>query len=98
MSQENVALVRFGLEAVARGDMATVEEYMAPDVVIVQPPEIPDSKTYEGRAAIVEMLKDWPSEWEDFRFELIDVIDFSDDTVLSVLRQSGRGRESGIEM
>jgi ketosteroid isomerase-like protein len=93
-----VEVVRFGFEAVARGDLATVAEYLAPDVVIVQPPEIPDSKTYEGRTAVVDLLEDWPSEWEDFRLELIDLIDFSDDTVVSVLRQSGRGRESGIEM
>ena len=38
----------------------------APDLVLVQPPEVPDAKTYEGPAALVEAMEDWPKQWEDF--------------------------------
>jgi ketosteroid isomerase-like protein len=66
--------------------------------VLVQPPEVPDAKRYEGRAGVVEALEDWPSQWEDFRLDLIENIDVDDDVVVSVTRHRGRGRESGIEM
>ena len=98
MSQETVDLVKLGFEALLRGDVAAVQANTTRDVAIVQPPEVPDSKTYEGRAAILEMLEDWPRQWEDFRLDLVELSDVSDDTVVSVSRHRGRGRESGIEM
>jgi ketosteroid isomerase-like protein len=66
--------------------------------VIVQLPEVPDAKTYEGRDAVIEAWEDWPKQWEDFRLDLIEIIDVSDDVLISVTRHRGRGRESGIEM
>ena len=98
MSQENVELAYKSFEAIQSGDFAFAQELMAPDAVIVQPPEVPDAKTYEGRDAIREGWEDWPRQWEDFRLDLIEVIDVDDDTLISVTRQRGRGRDSGIEM
>ena len=69
-----------------------------PDLELVQPPEVPDAKTYEGRGAIVEAMEDWPNQWEDFRMDLIEIIDVGDEVAVSVTRHRGRGRESGIEM
>jgi ketosteroid isomerase-like protein len=43
-------------------------------------------------------LEDWPKQWEDFRLDLEELIDFGDHVVVSVTRHHGRGRESGIEM
>ena len=98
MSEETVELVRLGFDAIERGDLALFEEWTTPDLLIVQPPEVPDSKTYEGRAAVAEALEDWPKQWEDFRLDLVEIIDVSDDVAVSVTRHRGRGRESGIEM
>jgi ketosteroid isomerase-like protein len=93
-----VELTRRAWEAVQQGNVAWLQEMTTPDVVIVQPPEIPDAKSYEGRTAVVETLEDWPTQWEDFRLDLIEIIDVSDDVLVSVIRHRGRGRESGIEM
>jgi ketosteroid isomerase-like protein len=98
MSQEWVDLVRLGFEAIERGDMAVFDGMTTEDLVLVQPPEVPDTKTYEGRDAIVESLEDWPKQWEDFRMDLIEIIDAGDEVAVSVTRHRGRGRESGIEM
>ncbi|HKR99739.1 MAG TPA: nuclear transport factor 2 family protein [Candidatus Dormibacteraeota bacterium] len=98
MSSENVALVRLGFEAIARGDLALVEEFTESDAVMIQPPEVPDAKTYEGRGAIREAMEDWPTQWEDFRMDLVEVIDAGGDAVVSVTRHRGHGRESGIEV
>jgi ketosteroid isomerase-like protein len=93
-----VDLVRRGFDALARGDLAWFDEWTTPDLVIVQPPEVPDAKTYEGRAAVAEAWEDWPRQWEDFRLDLVEVIDVGDDVLVSETRHRGRGRESGIEM
>ena len=98
MSQENVELVRLGFEAAVSGDTAAFDGYLTPDLEIVQPPEVPDAKTYRGPTAMRDALDDWPSEWEDFRMELLDVIDVSDDTLIGVTRHTGRGAHSEIEM
>ena len=98
MSQEGVEQVKRGFEALRRGDMAWFEDWTTPDVVIVQPPEVPDAKSYEGRTAVAQAWEDWPNQWEDFRLDLVEIIDVSDDVVVSVTRHRGRGRESGIEM
>ena len=60
MSQEWVDLVREGFEALQRGEMAMFDGMTTPDLVLVQPPEVPDAKTYEGRDAIAEAMEDWP--------------------------------------
>jgi ketosteroid isomerase-like protein len=93
-----VERTREAWEAIQRGDYALAQQSMAPDAVIVQPPEVPDAKTYRGRDAIREGWEDWPRQWEDFRLDLLEVIDVSDEIVISVTRQRGHGRESGIDM
>ena len=98
MSQEWVELVRGGFEAAKRGDLAAFDGLVTPDVVMVQPPEVPDAKSYEGWGAIAEAMDDWPNEWEDFRMDLIEIIDAGGEVAVSVTRQRGRGRGSGIEM
>jgi ketosteroid isomerase-like protein len=98
MSEEGVERARRGFEALQRGDLTWFEDMTTPDLVMVQPPEVPDAKIYEGPNAIVEAMEDWPTQWEDFRMDLIEIIDVSEDVVVSVTRHRGRGRESGIEM
>jgi ketosteroid isomerase-like protein len=98
MSQENIELARRSFEAMQRGDFTFAQSLMAPDAVIVQPPEVPDAKSYEGHDAIRQAWEDWPRQWEDFELELVEVIDIDDDTLVSVTHQHGRGRDSGIEM
>jgi len=98
MSQENVDLIRAGFELALRADFETLEEFMAPDVVMVQPPEVPDSKSYVGPTAIRDAMADWPTQWEDFRMDLLEVIDAGGDVYVSATRHRGHGRESGIEM
>jgi ketosteroid isomerase-like protein len=78
--------------------MAMFDGMTTEDLVLVQPPEVPDTKTYEGRGAIVDALEDWPNQWEDFRMDLIEIIDAGDEVAVSVTRHRGRGRECGIEM
>jgi ketosteroid isomerase-like protein len=98
MSQENVEMVGDGWAAFQRGDVAAMRVNCHPDVLIVQPPEVPDTKTYSGLAGVKEAVEDWPNEWDDFQFDVLELIDVSDNEVVSVTRHRGRGAKSGIEM
>ena len=98
MSRENVELVKLGIEAFRQGNWELVQENSHPDLVIVQPPEVPDAKSYRGPRAFADAAADWPSQWEDFKLELVELIDVDEERVISVTRHHGRGAESGIEM
>ena len=65
MSAENVELVREMYAAWGEGDIQRIIEMCDPEVVIVQPPEIPDSKSYSGHPGVVEALEDWPNQWDE---------------------------------
>ncbi len=95
MTRETVQLVRLLWDAYARGDVEAMQGLSRPDIVIVQPPETPDSKSYEGHAGVVEAIDDWPRQWEDFRLEVVEVIDASDSQGLQglgrCLSRSARG-------
>ena len=96
MSQENVEAVREMYAAWERGDIDWIVEHSDPEVEIVQPPEVPDAKTYRGHAGVREAFEDWPKQWDEFRVELLDVIDVSDTQTISVTRHNLTAR--GIEM
>jgi ketosteroid isomerase-like protein len=98
MSQENMELVAGGWAAFQRGDVEAMRADCHPDVLIVQPPEVPDTKTYSGLAGVKEAIEDWPNEWDDFQFEVLELIDVSNTQLVSVTRHRGHGAMSGIEM
>jgi ketosteroid isomerase-like protein len=85
-------------EAFGRGDTEFLKSVSHSDIVIIQPPEVPDSKSYRGRAGITQSLEDWPKQWEDFRLEVGEIRGLNDGQVLCVTKQHGRGRVSGIEL
>ena len=97
MSQENVELVCAGYAAWERGDVDLIVERAAPDIEIVQPPEVPDAKTYRGKAGVIEAFADWPKQWDEFRAELVEVIDVSDTKAISVARHYLRARGMDVE-
>jgi uncharacterized protein len=97
MTQENVELVRAGYAAWERGDLDVIVERADPEIEIVQPPEVPDAKTYRGKAGVIEAFADWPKQWDEFRAELMEVIDVSDTKAVSVARHYLRARGMDVE-
>src|SRR5689334_19747051 len=96
MSTENVALVREGFAAWERGDIDALVDGAHPDIEIVQPPEVPDSKTYRGKSGLAEAFADWPKQWDGFRAELVEVIDVDDAQVIAVTRHYMRARDMDL--
>ena len=100
MSQENVEIVRESftayLAAVRDGDFGPLLVYFDPEVLVNQPPELPDAKSYRGHDGVVEAFGDWPSQWDELRVEVLKVID-GDETVVQLTRQYMRARDMEIE-
>jgi hypothetical protein len=97
MSEENLELVRAGYAAWERGDIESIVEGADPEIEIVQPPEVPDAKSYRGKEGVIEAFADWPKQWDEFHAELVEVIDVSDTKAISVARHHLRARGMEVE-
>jgi ketosteroid isomerase-like protein len=96
MSAENVEIVRRGYEhfretgdvsedIVAAGfvwDMSTFRNW-------------PERQTYEGIDGTRQFLADWTDAWDDWRLEVLELID-AGDQVVAILHQSGISKATGL--
>ena len=99
MSQENVEIVRTAFAAFDRGDIDAVLRLCAEDIVITQPPELPDaSPEQRGHRGVLEAFAIWPEQWEDYRIEILRIAPAPADRVIVTTRTRGRGRQSGVEV
>jgi ketosteroid isomerase-like protein len=98
MSRQNVEVVHKGFDAYQQGDWEGVVRDADPDIEVVQPPDFPEARSYHGHPGLVEVLRWWPSQWENFHVELTEVLDANDDRVVWVTRQRGRGKGGGVEV
>ena len=84
-------------DAWERGDLPGMFELIDPEVVSRQFPEQVDVRDYHGHDGVREVMADWIGTWDDWKIELLDVREVGDAAVLA-LRQSGRGKGSGVAM
>jgi ketosteroid isomerase-like protein len=98
MSEENVGVVQAAADAFARGGVDGWLEYFTDDVDH-QAVEgaIDDRGPIHGKDALRAYAEDWVEMFDDVRFEPVEVIDAGDDTVIAVLRVSGRPKGTSAE-
>jgi ketosteroid isomerase-like protein len=101
---ENADTIRQGTDAVnalMRGELSNeaFAEGFDPQVELLWA----DRQTYpdfpqhlRGRAEVIAFLEQYRERWIDFVHELLEVIDMPDDRVVAFVRQSARGRQSGV--
>ncbi len=98
MSQENVQIVLDMAEAFNRGDVDAWSKYWTEDLDHRAAEGAPDDHgPIHGKDALRAYAEDWLDTFEDFRVEPVEVIDGGDDTVVAVLKASGRAKLSGAE-
>ena len=85
------------IEAYLNGDVESILDHAHPDAVILQAPEVPDARTYYGRAGMLEALLDWPLQWEQFALTPRRIFAIDDEWVVTVALHQGRAR-IGIEV
>jgi ketosteroid isomerase-like protein len=100
MSQENVETLRGGFDAFARGDVDDVLERLDTDVdwsPAIGP--ILGVETVRGREALRRFLtRDLFEGFDQFGAEPLSIEDLGGEYVLVMVRYTGRGQSSGIEM
>jgi ketosteroid isomerase-like protein len=97
-AEENLARSRKGFEAFMRGDLDTVLKTLDPDIEVFVPLDLPNSGKYHGHEGYLEWVRNWMDAWEEYTLEAEEFRAIDDDHVLTVARQSGRGRGSGLEV
>jgi ketosteroid isomerase-like protein len=99
MSQENVEIVRRAVDAFNRGELETLAEMVAfydTDIEYHEHPDFIEIGTFRGRDALAEHWRQFLDAFEDYRFEIENLIDVHDDVVVFT-HQHGHGKESGLD-
>lgn len=98
VSQENVEIVREFLEAFNNDDYETCLEMIDPGVEWHPPPDIPNAAVARGRDALIVNFQDWLGAWADYRAIPEEILEGRGNTVVVISLESGRGKDSGIEV
>jgi uncharacterized protein len=102
MTHENVEIVKRAIDAFNRAGLGELEgaftSYDA-DIRFEEDPKLPEAGTYEGVEAVRSYFVRFLESFEDYRFEIEQVLD-AGDKVLVFNCQRGRGKGSGapVEM
>jgi ketosteroid isomerase-like protein len=97
MSHSPAAVVRALFERVNAGEIDGAIELLAPDAVFVVPPDASaEPDTYRGHDGARRYFSGFDGVLDEVRFELLDLEQVTDDTVLAATRLRGRGTSTGI--
>jgi ketosteroid isomerase-like protein len=98
MSKETVGVVQAAADAFARDGVDGWLEYFTDDVDYrAAEGAIDDRGPIHGKDALRAYAEDWTEMFDDVRFEPVEVIDAGDDTVIAVMRISGRPKGTSAE-
>jgi ketosteroid isomerase-like protein len=96
MSHENVEIVRAAFKAFEEDDMEAVLRFCDENIEITQAPELLGaSPTQHGHAGVLEAFAIWPDLWDDYRVEIVRLIDVGE-YVMAWTINRGRGKDSGV--
>jgi ketosteroid isomerase-like protein len=95
VAEPNVNALKRGYAALNRGDLSVVLELLHPEIEWHEPAPSPDAGTHRGRESFERFLRGWLESFEDFRVEPEQIVERGD-VLIAVVRQSGKGRASGV--
>jgi ketosteroid isomerase-like protein len=93
---ENLDLVRSIYAGWERGDFSSAE-WADPDIEFGFAGG-PEPGNWTGVNRMVERYRDWLRAWKDFRAEPEEYLVLDGERILVLVRNSGRGRTSGLEV
>jgi ketosteroid isomerase-like protein len=96
--EEDLALIRAGIEAANRGDIDGLVALFDPEVEFHIAPGLGNAGTYHGREGFRNGLGGWLEAWESFTIDVVELEPIGERHVVGDVRQLGRGRGSGIEV
>jgi ketosteroid isomerase-like protein len=92
----NLDLVRSIYADWGRGDFSSAE-WAHPEIEFAFAAG-PEPGNWKGLAGMAEGYRDWLRAWEDFRAEPEEYLVLDDERILVFVRNSGRGRTSGLQL
>jgi ketosteroid isomerase-like protein len=96
MSETNLELVRSIYAGWEKGDFGS-NEWAHPDIEFSFA-DGPEPQLWRGLEAMAEGYREWLRAWREFRAEPEEYLLVDDERVLVLVRNSGRGRVSGLEI
>jgi hypothetical protein len=96
MASANVGLVRSIFAASERDDFGSAE-WAHPEIEYVIA-DGPDPGTWTGLADMAREVRGRLGGWEDYRLEAEEYSELDDECVQVLVRRSGRGKISGVEL
>jgi ketosteroid isomerase-like protein len=90
-----VELVRSVHEAFNRGDTETMLSLIDPECEIRDPGRT--GGTFRGHEGLLRFLEEWMEIWDSYRVEVEEYRE-TDELIVALLMQTGRGTGSGIEV
>jgi ketosteroid isomerase-like protein len=94
-TEDDVARVQASYDAFNRRDLDAIVAIAGPAMEAYERAESPEQGVAHGREGMAEAIETLHEEFEDYRLDPIQ-IERVGDYLLVVVRQSGRGRASGI--
>jgi ketosteroid isomerase-like protein len=88
MPEDLARLGRQAYEALSCGDVDAAMSLFAADAVYDG--SVQGVGTFEGAEAIRGFIEDWFRSWEDYRYDLVEILDLGHGVVVFVLREGGR--------
>jgi ketosteroid isomerase-like protein len=92
----NLDLVRSIYAAHERGDFSSVE-WAHPEIEYVVA-DGPEPGSWSGLAELAERARGLLNAWEGYRAEAEEYRELEDERVLVLIRRSGRGKRSGVDL
>ena len=97
MSQQNLELVQRLYEAWSNGDLEGTTDAFAEDVEWHGHPQLPEPGPYGSRDEVRVWMEQFREAWGELSADPVELID-AGDSVVALVRMSGRGRGSGVEV
>ena len=97
MRAQDLEALKRGYEAWNRGEVEGVFDLVHPEIEWSPGDDSPEAGSFKGREGFVSFVGSWAESFDEFRLEPQDMT-VEGDHVVVVVRQSGRGRGSGIEL
>jgi len=97
MSTAEVEILEQGYAALNRGDLSVVRGLLHPEIEWHEPAPSLEAGTHRGRESFERFLSGWLESFEDFRVEPQQIVERGDRLIV-VVRQTGRGRVSGVQV
>src|SRR5690242_2660889 len=95
---ENLDLVRSIYADWERGDyFSGSADWIDPEIEYVMA-DGPDAGKWHGRAGLIEGTRALLKAWDDWRSEAEEYLALDDERVLVLIRLSGRGKTSGLDI